>query len=227
MRKSLLTLLLVAVLLLFQVATVAAGVGLGPYVDLAGGSGEMEWDTAGDGWADIGFNTETWDVDAGSGAIGFVLDTAPTGPSVFNYRLNVGLEAQNFEDNYGIEMKVGGLVVENVFGFALIRKPNLRWWAGPLVRFGFYSGETDDYFYLGDRTKTEADLFEFGIGVVTGVNIPVGKSKKVILAPSAGVRFIGVGGEGTVTNLDTGASFDDDLSGGFTTAFINFALLFD
>lgn len=218
--------LIVALVLSFSSGAVA-GVGIGPYIDLAGGSGEMEWDTYGDGWANLGFNTETWDVDAGSGAIGFVLDTAPTGPSVFNYRLNVGLEAQNFEDNYGIEMKVGGLVVENVFGFALVRKPNLRWWIGPLVRFGYYSGETDDYFEGGFRKKTEADLFEFGIGAVTGVNIPVGKSKNVILAPSAGVRFIGVGGDGTVTNLDTGTSFDDDLSGGFTTAFVNFALLFD
>ncbi len=224
--QKLIICLIVALVLSFSSAAVA-GVGIGPYVDLAGGSGEMEWDTAGNGWGNVGFNTETWDVDAGSGAIGFVLDTAPTGPGAFNYRLNVGLESQTLEDSNGIEMQAGGLVIENVFGFALVKKPNLRWWAGPLVRFGFYSGETDDYYYLGDRTKTEADLFEFGVGAVTGLNIPVGKSKKVILAPSAGVRFIGVGGEGTVTNLDTGTSFNDDISGGISTVFVNFALLFD
>lgn len=225
MRKFIVCLVVALVLSFSNVAL--AGVGIGPYIDLAGGGGEMEWDTAGDGWGDIGFSTETWDVDAGSGAIGFVLDTAPTGPSTFNYRLNVGLESQTLEDDYGIEMRMGGLVIENVFGFALVKKTNLRWWVGPLVRFGFYSGETDDYYYLGDRTKTEADLFEFGVGAVTGLNIPVGKSKKVILAPSAGVRFIGVGGEGTVTNLDTGTSFNDDISGGISTVFVNFALLFD
>lgn len=217
MRKSLLTLLLVAALLLFLGSGAVAGVSMGPYVDLAGGSGEMEWDDAGG----------TWDVDAGSGAIGFALDTAPLGPSRFSYRLNVGLEAQTLEDDAGVEMELGGLVVENVFGFAILNKPNLRWWAGPLVRFGFYSGETDPYYDFGDRYETEADLFEFGIGAITGLNIPVGKSKKIILAPSAGVRFIGIGGEGTVTNLDTGTSYTDDLSGGITTAFINFALLFD
>lgn len=217
MRKLRLTLLLIAALSLFLVSIAAAGVGMGPYVDLSAGSGEMEWDNGGG----------TWDVDAGSGAIGFALDTAPMGPSRFSYRLNVGLEAQTIEDDAGVEMGLGGVAVENVFAFAIMNKPNLRWWAGPLVRFGFYSGETDPYYDLGDRYETEADLFEFGIGGVTGLNIPVGKSKKLILAPSAGVRFIGIGGEGTTTNLDTGTSISDDLSGGVTMGFVNFALLFD
>ncbi|HAD03493.1 MAG: hypothetical protein A2091_10350 [Desulfuromonadales bacterium GWD2_61_12] len=218
---------LVAVFLLLLVSGAAAGVAIGPYVDLAGGGGEMEWDTNGNSWDNGGFSTNEWDVDAGSGAIGFVLDTAPTGPAPFNYRLNVGLEAQTLEDDFGIEMNLGGLVVENVFGFAIMRKPNLRWWAGPLLRFGFYSGETDTFYFLGDRTRTEADLFELGVGAVTGVNIPIGKNKKVILAPSAGVRFIGIGGEATVKNLDTGVEFTDDISGGISMAFVNFALLFD
>jgi len=217
MKQLSLMMFVVPAFLLTLASGVSAGVGLGPYVDLSGGSGELEWDSGGG----------TWDVTAGSGAIGFVLDTAPRGSATFNYRLNVGLESQSLEDDDGVTMDVGGLVVENVFGFALVKKPNLRWWAGPLVRFGFYSGETDDYYVLGDRTKTESDLFEFGIGAVTGVNIPVGKSKKLILAPSAGVRFIAISGEGTVKNLDTGTSVTDDLSGGISTVFVNFALLFD
>ena len=190
-------------------------VGIGPYVDVAGGSGTFEWDVS---------NSE-FDVDVGTGAIGLAIDTAPTGRSGFNYRLNIGLEAQALEDDSDITMNLGGLTVENVFGFAVIQQPNLRWWLGPLVRIGYYSGETDDYYDFGDRYKTEGDFFEFGIGVATGINVRV--NRNVVLAPSAGVRFIGASGEGTIINYTTGTRETEDLTGSISTVFLNFALLFE
>jgi len=198
-------------------STPARALGIGPYVDLSGGSGEFEYDS----------DNYDFDVDVGTAAVGLALDTAPISGTNFNYRLNIGVEAQNLEEDYDVTWKLGGLVVENVFCFALARRPNLRWWMGPLVRIGFYSGETDDYYYYpgGDRYKSEADLFEIGIGVVTGFNIKV--NRNLILAPSAGIRFISASGETTETNYTAGISYDDDLSGSFSTGFINFALLFE
>lgn len=193
-----------------------AAVAMGPYFDLSSGSGTFEWDS----------DNYEFDVDTGSGAVGFALDSGPTGPKTFNYRLNIGLERQDLDDEYDNTLEMGGLVIENVFGFALVRGQDFRWWAGPLVRIGFYSGETDEHYdSYGDRYKTEADLVEFGVGLATGINLRIGPH--TYLAPSAGVRFIGVSGEGTVKNLDLHTQYEDDLTGDLTTLFVNISLLFD
>jgi hypothetical protein len=208
--------LLLLVAVVYGCPTPARAVGIGPYVDFSGGSGEFEWDRS---------NFE-FDVDVATGAVGLAIDTAPTGRSYFNYRLNIGLEAQDLEDDSGTTMELGGLTIENVFCFTVANQPRLRWWVGPLVRLGFYSGETDFYYdSFGDLNRTEADLFEFGIGVATGLNIRV--NRNLILAPSAGFRFIGASGEGEIINYTAGTRDEEDLTGGFSTLFVNFALLFD
>jgi hypothetical protein len=214
------------VLLLGCVTTADAEIGIGPYVDLGAGGGELEWNGPG----------YSWDVGVGTAAVGFALDTAPIGPAAFSYRLNVGFEGQVLEDvdNEDNALDLSGVTVENVFAFSVVRRPTLRWWVGPLVRFGFYSGETDEYVapdpgvgpVTFSRYRTEAELFEFGIGAATGVNIPVGKARAMILAPTVGFRVVGVGGEGEIHNLDTGTVIEDDLSGSYSTVFVNFALLF-
>ncbi|MBE9521416.1 MAG: hypothetical protein IME97_09810, partial [Proteobacteria bacterium] len=143
----------------------AEAVSMGPYVDVASGSGTLEWD----------FTGNEYDVDTSSVAVGFVLDTSPLGKTIFSYRLNVGLEGQELKDDYGLIRDLGGIYCENIFAFGFVKKTNLRWWGGPLVRFGFYSGETDTYVFSGDRWKDEYDIFQFGIGFVTGVNIKAGR----------------------------------------------------
>jgi hypothetical protein len=193
----------------------AEAVSVGPYVDLAGGSGTLEWD----------FTGTEYDVDTSSAAVGFALDTGPIGKTIFSYRLNVGLEGQNLEDDSGFTRDLGGIYLENVFCFAFLKKPNFRWWGGPLVRFGFYSGETETYYDSGERYRDEYDTSQFGIGFASGVNIKVGRS--VILAPSAGLRVIAVEGTVEAVNLDTNSRSPSlDISGGFTNVFVNFALLF-
>ena len=199
---------------LVTLAERAEAVSIGPYVDLAGGSGTFEWDTS----------AFEFDVDTSSVAVGFALDTDPTGTANFSYRMNVGLEGQEMEDDYGVTLDLGGLYMENVFGFAFVQSPNFRWWGGPLLRFGFYSGDTDTEYIGGTPYKQEHDYFQFGIGLVTGVNIKLGQS--VILAPSFGVRYIGAGGTAEIINLDTNFRFEEDISGNFTNVFVNLALLF-
>ncbi|MEN8142872.1 MAG: hypothetical protein ABFQ82_04670, partial [Thermodesulfobacteriota bacterium] len=120
---------------------------------------------------------------------------------------------------------LGGIYMENVFGFTFIKKSDFRWWGGPLVRFGFYGGETETFYLGATPYKEEHDYFQLGIGFATGVNIKVGRS--VILAPSAGVRFMGAGGTVDLIDLNTNSKVDgDDISGGVTNVFVNFALLF-
>ncbi len=191
----------------------AEAVSMGPYLDISSGSGSYEWDTS----------IVEFDVDTRATAIGFALDTA-TDQSNFNYRLNIGFEGQELEDEDNVTLDLNGITFENVFGFAFIQQPDLRWWAGPLIRIGFYSGDSDTYYYAGTPYKTEFDFFHFGFGVATGVNLKV--SNNVVLAPSAGLRFIGASGTGTDINLDTNARYKDDLSGNSTNLFVNFAVLF-
>lgn len=208
--------LLGTVILAASVDNAEAVVAMGPYLDISSGSGNLEWDS----------DHSEFDVDASGGGVGFALDSTRGDQANFNYRLNVGFEGQNLKDETDLKMKMGGIVVENIFGFAIMRQPDMRWWAGPLLRIGFYSGETDDYYdTYGDRSKTEADLFEFGVGVATGITLKIGPH--IYLAPSAGVRFIGISGTGTVKNFDLHSQYEDDLSGNLTNLFVNFSLMFD
>ena len=200
-------------LLLWSTNSFASG--LGVFIDASEGrSGEIEWEND--------FNSR--DVDSKAAAFGFVLDTAPTNEKAFNYRLNVGFARHEFEDVDKIKSK--GIYAENIFGFALIKNEALRWWAGPLVRVGFYSGDTDTIQIVpGTLEKTEVDYAEFGVGAVTGLNVKVGN---VILSPSIGVRFSGYAGEGEITTQNGfgTSSFKEDFEASSTNIFANFALLF-
>jgi hypothetical protein len=202
MKKTVVAYLL-PVLCFCMLTTNVFAVAVGPYVDLSKGSGEFEYDRA----------STSFDIDARSGAVGFVLDTAPTNESVFNYRLNVGVARQDIEDNFGSTLELTGLAIENVFGFALVREPGLRWWVGPLVDVGFYGGESDD------GSIKDVGVFELGIGAATGMNFRAGRN--VIIAPSIGFRLTGADGNGKI------AGVKEDFSAGFTTGFVNLAVLFD
>ena len=208
--------LLVAVVSAGSAGRAEAVVAMGPYLDFSSGNGTFKWDS----------DNKDFDVDMNSGAFGFALDSSKGDQSNFSYRLNVGIERQNLKDQSDVNMKMGGGVLENVFAFAMIRQPEMRWWVGPLLRIGYYGGESDEYHNTdGDRCKTESNLVEFGVGVATGINLKIGPH--IYLAPSAGVRFIGVAGTGTIKNLDLHSQYDDDFSGNLTSFFANFSLLFD
>ena len=192
----------------------AFAVGLGAFIDVSGGSGEIEWD----------FDNYSEDIDVTAGALGFVLDTSPTNQSSFNYRLNIGLASQDFEYEYYVDtIEATGIYFENIFGFALINDYNFRWWLGPLIRLGFFSGDIEPS-YPGE--DLEVDYAEFGIGAVTGINFNAGG---VILSPSVGFRLTGFAGTGDFVYRDsfgTYYSYEDDFEGHTTTVFANFAVLF-
>lgn len=200
MKTSFRTLTLLACLLLFF-ALPASAARHGFFLDLAGGSGEAEWDS----------DTDEWDIDTGSFAIGYAFDTDPTPDQVFNLRVNVGLARLDIEDDNNDTLESSGIYAEAIFGFSPIRTTQTRWWIGPLVRIGYYYGEGDDF-------DVEIDFAEFAIGAATGLNIDLGD---VVLAPSIGWRVSGYAGEGEREN-----GLDDDWEGGATSIFFNFATLF-
>lgn len=219
--------LLLAILL---VGGTAAAARIGPYLEGGAGGGRAEWNS----------DYDDWEVTASGGAIGFVFDSAPLGPKRFAYRLNLGIGGLTLVDEDGdkflrwqttyddIELPLAGIYLENIFTFALINKPRLRWWAGPTVGIGYFGGESDRYWVIGGGTgEVEAHLFAFDVGGATGVNLPLGQ--RLILAPTVGFRYVGLAGEGERrfynTTLGTFTE-DDDLAVGLFMSYLNVALLF-
>lgn len=197
------------VLLLWSPNCFAVGVGV--FVDGSEGSGEIEWDS----------DFYSWDLDSRARAVGFVLDTAPTDESNFNYRLNVGFARHELEEEGYDKYESNGIYAENIFGFAIVKEPDFRWWAGPLVRVGYYSGDTDTVRNGIDTYQVELDYAEFGIGAVTGLNFKAGN---VVLSPSVGFRVSGYAGEGEIR--DEFGVFTEDFEAHSTDAFVNFAVMF-
>jgi hypothetical protein len=128
-------------------------------------------------------------------------------PAVFTVKQSGKALPQQGEPSK-LQLHFGRLYVENIFGFALVKNENFRWWAGPLIRVGFYSGESDTF---------DVKYGELGLGAVTGLNFRAGAT---IIAPSVGIRFNSFGG-----TIDDGY-WEEDFTGHTSTAFANVALLF-
>jgi hypothetical protein len=199
--KKIIHFLAVLNILAFVFCSSSLSADFGVFLEGSSGSGEFEWDT----------DTISYDMDTKTGSFGFVLDTATTNESGFNYRLNIGLSSLTIEDpNSSGEYDTRGIYAENIFGFALMKRETFRWWLGPLLRIGYYSG--DDY-------DVDMSFFEFGLGLVSGMNFKLGN---VILAPSIGVRWNGYAGIGE----DKYSSYEEDFTANSTTGFLNLAMLF-
>lgn len=186
--------------------------GLDDFINVSEGSSEAEKDS----------DPNFWDIDSNSVAGDLVFDTSPTKQSFFNYRLNIVLAGQDCEDVYDDSLESTGIYIENIFGFAILKKESLCWWLGPLVRLGYYTGE-DNSLLVG--TDLEGDYAEFGVGAVTGLNFKAGT---VTMFPSIGLRYSGYEGTGGVTynGYSYEYSYKEDIEDYATTVFANFAILF-
>ena len=136
---------------------------------------------------------------------------------LFNYRLNVGYDKLDVEgdDWNDTTLELGGLVIDNTFGFGVLRTETFRLWLGPQVRLGFYGGETDN-----SGTKLEAALFAFGLAPVVGANWNLGDSFTLSLV--AGYRFMGFAG-----GVDLSDDSDDGtFTGSGNMGFLNLSAMF-
>jgi len=199
-----LKILFVACLFMMPVSAFAA-IGIG--VELGGGSGTHEEN----------YFFYEFDVDSSHANISFVYDSNPYAQnSNFAYRLNIGLESRELEDEFGDTLDTGALVFDNTFSFTLTKNDKATFWLGPQVRVGFIGGETDQK-ELGEAL--EASGFMFGLGVAIGTNIKT--SDNVGIGLSAGLRSIGIAG------TEEWGGWEDDFEIGLGELFVNACVLFN
>lgn len=206
MKKTLTACLVLATVLLFGSGRASAA-GMGFSVGFGGGSGTVEYDIPG---------TEEIDVDASSFGLSFLLETDPLSAESFSYRLNIGIEALNLEDDSGVTAELGGLVFDNTFCFRLAGDDTYRIWIGPQVRVGFYGGETDKEF-LGETIEYSA--FAFGVGGAIGGNWSMGGD--TIIGFDTGIRFTGYGGEAEWGGVK------EDFTASTSIFFVNFDMMWE
>ncbi len=185
----------------------AMAIGLGGYLGYAGGSTSLDVEDE-DG--------VTWDRDADEDMlnIGFVLDTAVSGDSVLNYRLNLGYTNVSATTDEDWDYSLDGFQLINTLGIAIVKNKKVRIWAGPQLGFTSLYGGADDYDW-------NLEFFGLIIGPVVGVNFHV--NEKLSVGVDAGYRYIALWGEGW--DPDWYAN-DEEYEGDGSFGFINVSLLF-
>jgi len=223
---QLISLILVSVLCMSE----AMAVGLGLYFNFGNGStdGDVEAQFE-DNWDDYTFEY-SYEGDTKHFGWGFVLDTAVAKNKVFNYRLNIGYEKFSDEwqdidkiealEDYDWKMNMEGIVLDNIFGFGVLRTKSVRMWLGPQVRLAYFTGKIE---VDGEEDEDfDNKLFGIGIGPVIGININAGNA--VTPAFTFGCLYTHYSGKGTYhSGYD---EFEQDYSINEMTYFINFSLLF-
>lgn len=207
MRKKSVIIYTLVLTVLF-LASNSFAIGLGFYFDLGTGSGEAEYDISG---------SDEFDIDTDFFGLGFQLETNPlTKNKVFSYRLQVGYERRDIEDDENTTLELDGFVINNTFAFGGNTSERVRIWGGPQVLVGFYDGETDKN-YLGDEISFSGA--GFGLGAAGGVNFGLG-SGKTVLTTTLGVRVFGFAGESEWYDEK------EDLDGSTAEFFISVGMLF-
>jgi hypothetical protein len=216
-----------------MIAVSAGAVGLGANVDAGYGHASWSFDNQG---------IETINRDSACAYVGggLVFDTAVERNTLFNYRLNLGIDQVSYPDfilpEYyfathfipagDLEMTRYKLV--NSFGFGLVRTEGLRFWLGPQLLLSYAQGsETTHTSHLG-YTYTREDDFSMagaGLGLVLGLNINTPGVVTVALEFGARVNVL----YGTDDYRAYGGIWDSAVNG-FTQvnpeAFLNATLLF-
>lgn len=123
-------------------------------------------------------------------AIGFSMDTNVAADRLFNYRLDFGFHRSmwvNDDDPLDrvLALALGrpsgssnGIMLNNVFGFGVLRTPAVRVWLGPAIRMNF------DYY--GDG---EAFDYQLGIGPQLGINFNMGSVFTIVLSSAYNYKW--------------------------------------
>jgi len=200
----------VSLLFVFYI-TAADAMALGLGFNLSGGGGTSEW-TLEDQWVYAEYDE---DVETGQAGIGFVLDTTVAKDGIFNYRLNIGIEEGEYEfEDGGGSFETAGWFMAHDFGFAIVRKKNLRLWAGPEIRWSYSHGEDEI------DSSIELDVITWGVGPVVGLNFNFRKG--LTLALKAGA--LGTSSVGRIEDKGMGLEWDIEGSGAYS--FFNVGLIF-
>lgn len=145
-----------------------------------------------------------------------MLDTAVAKNRVFNCRLGLGFERKNYEDEDGDTLEIDNFVIENDFGFGVVRTPKIRFWLGPEIKIASGSGYVDTDL----DEDVDDNLVSVGIGPVLGLNFHAGKL--VTRGIKTGLLFESFVGRGEHKTRDDAV----DFTGNDSYFFINFAIIF-
>lgn len=213
MKRKVIVSILAIIFCVSCLTTNAMAIGLG--FNLSVGGGHTEWDIE-DQYI---YNTEKDESDDTRVGIGFIFDTAVAKNSFFNYRLNIGSESVEYDFDKSGKYETSGWFMAHDFGFAIVRKKNLRLWAGPEIRFSYSEGDLDDA-----SVNSEINIFSVGVGPVIGLNLNFNKG--ITLALKAGALAMSSTGEIDVKNFLAPADPDFELEGEGSCGFINVGLIF-
>ncbi|OGR02164.1 MAG: hypothetical protein A2511_13890 [Deltaproteobacteria bacterium RIFOXYD12_FULL_50_9] len=188
--------------------------GLGAYGSI--GAGEADWEID----SSSSPNTPTFKFDIESQGFGFVMDTNVAKNNVFNYRLQIGyeqVEQTNQKDSKEV-LNLKGVVIDNDFGFGIIRTAPFRLWLGPELRLAYLSGSPS--YDNVEYNDFDIELFGIGLGPVIGANINLGSV--VTIGIKTGYlfsKFFG-SGEDKLYNYSEDYEIDDQQY------FVNMSILF-
>ncbi len=204
MRKILVLFVFLFVILCLNAVDSIAGGGFGFYGLIGSGDGDGKVEVS-------GYPTENINFDTKYSGFGIVMDTAAGADKLFNYRFNLGYEKLTFKDDTG-DLKLDSYVLDQDFGFGVLRSKITRLWLGPELRVSYTKGNDATY------SDMEYKFWGFGIGPVAGIDFNLGDS--VVLALKGGYLYTKYYGK-----MDSpGVSADYDLTE--THAFGSVALIF-
>ena len=193
-------------------ASNAHAIGFG--FNMTGGGGSTNWEA--EDWWD-GTKVADFDTDDSRVGFGFIFDTTVAKDRLFNYRLNIGPEAVDYDVDGGGTFETRGWFMAHDFGFGIVRKENLRLWVGPEVRLSYSEGELDT------DNSSSIDVITMGIGPVLGLNLNLGRT--VTLAFKVGA--LAMSSFGTLEFVDEwGYEDEPDLYGDGSYGFANVGLIF-
>lgn len=184
--------------------TQAMALGNGFYVQL--GSGTADWTAEDD------FDRWEFTSDTSHFGVGYVLDTAAGTSRLFNYRLQLGYEryTDTIQDSTS-ELQFDSFIIDQDFGFAMVRNNAFRFWIGPELRIAFLGESSDGY---------DTSLFGVGLGPVVGLDFRT--DANVSMGFKGGFMTIAYDGtaEDTLDGNDIDYQVDEDV------VFFNFTALF-
>jgi len=169
-------------------------------------------------YGSAGDGSSTWTVDRNSGfdvdvthqGAGFVFDTAVAQDKFFNYQLNLGYDEFTNKTAGISDLKLGGLMISNAFGFGIVRTDGFRLWMGPEIRLAWPHGT---------QPGVDYDFFGGGVGPVLGMNFNLPGTVSFVV--KAGYIFMNYEGE-----ADPVASYTYDFDIKERLIYVNIGILF-
>ena len=166
--------------------------------------------------------SSTWSPDNGPGykvrtahqGAGFVFDTAVAQDKFFNYQLNLGYdEFTNKTARSASDLKLGGLMISNAFGFGIVRTGSFRLWMGPEIRLAWPRGSMSGFDY---------DFFGGGVGPVLGMNFNLPGTVSFVV--KAGYQFMHYDGKADSSTVYGSYKYDNEIRE--RLLYVNIGILF-